>query len=210
MTELLAGAFMAGLGSPHCIGMCGGFASACSRSWRGSLAWHAGRLTTYAVLGAAAATLGHWLPGPPWIPLAISAVLLIWFAASLAGAVPHIGAVPGVAAVAQTLIGRGDLPSRYLFGITTGLLPCGLVYAALGFAVAAGSAAMGALTMLAFGLATVPALAFLSGVVQRVAMRGIWHRRVLAVVIIAVGLWSLGARSAKMHTHVETSVQHAH
>lgn len=199
MTELLAGAFLAGAGSPHCVGMCGGFASVCSRTWRGALAWHAGRLSTYAVLGALAASAGRLLPGPPWIPLAIAIALMVWFAAVLAGLVPYLPPLPGIARWGGRLISRGDVTSRYFFGITTGLLPCGLVYAALGFAVAAGTAAMGALTMIAFGLATVPALAFLSGLVHGIAARGKWHRRTLAVVILLVGLWSLGTRAVKLY-----------
>lgn len=195
MTELLAGAFMAGLGSPHCAGMCGGFASACATSWRSTVAWHAGRLTTYATLGALAGAFGRLLPGPPWIPFAISAALLIWFALVLAGAAPYTRPIPGLAGIAGRLLKRRDASSRYLFGITTGLLPCGLVYAALGFAVTAGSPAAGAATMLAFGLATVPVLAFLSTAVNRIAARGIWHRRALAVVILLVGLWSLAVRT---------------
>ncbi|HEY0306176.1 MAG TPA: sulfite exporter TauE/SafE family protein [Longimicrobiales bacterium] len=198
MTELLAAAFMAGLGSPHCASMCGGFASACSTSWRSSLGWHAGRLTTYATLGAAAGSLGHLLPGPAWIPFAISALLLVWFALVLAGAAPYVRPIPGLARISSRFLTRTDVASRYFFGITTGLLPCGLVDAALGFAVAAGSAAVGALAMLAFGLATVPVLAFLGGLANRIAMRGIWHRRALAVVILLVGLWSLASRTAAM------------
>lgn len=211
MTELLASAFMAGAGSPHCVGMCGGFASVCASSWRGAIAWHAGRLSTYALLGALAGSAGRLLPGPPWIPLVIAVVLMVWFAAVLAGDAPYAPPLPGLAAVSRKLISRGDVPSRYLFGIATGLLPCGLVYAALSFAVAAGSALMGALTMVAFGLATVPGLAFLAGVVRGIAARGKWHRRVVAVVILIVGLWSLGARTMRMHAQDRAAaVQQSH
>jgi sulfite exporter TauE/SafE len=185
---------MAGLGSPHCAGMCGGFASVCASTWRSAAAWHAGRLTTYATLGALAGAFGRMLPGPPWIPFALSAVLLCWFALVLAGAAPYLRPVPGLQQIGARLLGRTDTPSRYLFGITTGMLPCGLVYAALGFAIAAESAWVGALTMLAFGLATVPVLAVLGGAVSRIAARGIWHRRVLALVILVTALWSLQAR----------------
>jgi hypothetical protein len=44
----------------------------------------------------------------------------------------------------------------YLSGIFWGLLPCGMVLAALLLAAAAGSPRGGALTMLAFGLGTLP------------------------------------------------------
>jgi uncharacterized protein len=125
----------------------------------------------------------------------VSVVLLIWFALVLAGLAPYTKPIPGLAVISTRLLRRRDLASRFLFGITTGLLPCGLVYAALGFAVTASSPAAGALTMIAFGLATVPVLTVLSTAVNRVAARGIWHRRALAVVILLVGLWSLAVRT---------------
>lgn len=199
MTGLIVGAFMAGLlGSPHCVGMCGGFASVCARTLRGSVAWHAGRLTTYALLGALSGFAGRLMPGPPWVALVLSALLLVWFAGVLAGVVPQ-GSVAGsrIARAGASLIQRTDVPSRYGFGLVTGLLPCGLVYAALGFAIATGSIVGGSLAMLAFGLATIPVLAFLSGVVQRFVRRGLWQRRAVAVAVLLVGLWTLGTRAAR-------------
>jgi sulfite exporter TauE/SafE len=52
-----------------------------------------------------------------------------------------------------------DQPRRlFVFGMIWGLLPCGFVYAALGFAVASGTPIAGAMTMGAFALGTLPAL----------------------------------------------------
>ena len=66
-----------------------------------------------------------------------------------------------------------DAPaSRYLFGMANGLLPCGLVYAALALPVALGSAPLGALAMVLFGLGTVPALATLAAGLARAAPAG--------------------------------------
>ena len=201
MTGLIAGAFLAGLvGSPHCIGMCGGFASVCARTLRGSVAWHAGRLSTYAALGALSGAAGALLRGPAWLPLVASALLLVWFAGVLAGVFPQLGvAVPGIARAGQTLIARTDVPSRYAFGLVTGLLPCGLVYAGLSFAIASASPVVGALSMIAFGVATVPALAFVTGILHRIMARGIWYRRGLAVLVLLAGLWSLGTRAVRIY-----------
>jgi sulfite exporter TauE/SafE len=46
----------------------------------------------------------------------------------------------------------------HLFGMVWGWLPCGLVYAALTLAATAGDVSKSALTMLAFGLGTLPAV----------------------------------------------------
>lgn len=52
---------------------------------------------------------------------------------------------------------------RYAIGLAWGLVPCGMVYAALALALLAGNAASGALVMMAFGLGTLPNLIVLSG-----------------------------------------------
>ena len=46
----------------------------------------------------------------------------------------------------------------YFFGMVWGWLPCGFVYSALALAAAAGDVSKSALTMLAFGLGTLPAV----------------------------------------------------
>lgn len=93
----LGGPLLAGLaGSPHCVGMCGGFAVAAAGGPRGrasALAWSAGRLSTYAVLGALVGAFGGALPGPGWVGTAIAAAFLVYFAARLAGLVFGLGAL---------------------------------------------------------------------------------------------------------------------
>ena len=196
MTSLLAGAFVAGLiGSPHCVAMCGGFAATCGRTPRGAVAWHLGRLTTYAALGTLAALLGRSIPGPPWVSAAVSTVLLVWFAGALAGLLPEPRlSLPGLGDTMNRLIASDAPASRFVFGMANGLLPCGLVYAALALPVALGSAPLGALAMVLFGLGTVPALATLATGLARLLGRGLWPRRLLAAGMLLVGLWSIAMR----------------
>jgi sulfite exporter TauE/SafE len=60
---------------------------------------------------------------------------------------------------AMRLMLRVPPPARRLIGgLAWGLLPCGMVYGALLFALFAGTIAGGALVMLGFGLGTLPAL----------------------------------------------------
>lgn len=197
MLSSIAAALVAGLvGSPHCAGMCGGFASACSLP-RGSLAlWHAGRLTTYALLGAAAGAFGAVIPGPGWLPAALSATLLLWFSLSLARVVREPAPRAGwVGRMGAAVLGRPGRRSRFVFGLLNGFLPCGMVYVALAIPVGLAHPAWGALAMVAFGLGTVPALTLLPAALRRFAARGIWHRRAIAAAVLAAGLWSVGARS---------------
>ncbi len=175
--------------------MCGGFAAACGRAPAGAAAWHIGRLTTYAMLGALAALVGQALPGPPWLSALLSVVLLIWFAGALAGLLPEPRlSLPGVGGVMTRLVARDAPASRFLFGIANGLLPCGLVYAALALPVALGSVPLGALAMVLFGLGTIPALATLAAGLARLLRQGLWPRRILAFGMLLVGLWSIATR----------------
>jgi sulfite exporter TauE/SafE len=193
----LGGALLAGLvGSPHCVGMCGGFAVAASaRGKAGALAWSLGRLTTYATLGALAGAAGQALPGPTWVGTAVAAAFLVWFAAKLAGVGADVSLpIPGLAKAGRALAGRADLPGRFAFGAVNGLLPCGLVYAALAFPVASGSALYGALAMVAFGLGTTPALAFAATGLRRLTAHSLGARRALAAGVLVLGLGSLFLR----------------
>jgi sulfite exporter TauE/SafE len=170
--------------------MCGSFALACGGRASHTAAWHAGKILTYTLLGLIAGVAGNLVPGPTWIATAVSTLLVVWFAAGLAGLVPEPTLrIPGVAHLATRAAKRGDLGSRFLFGMATGLLPCGLVYATLGIAVASGDALTGTLVMATFGLATVPALAAFGLGVRRVAGHRPWARRTLAVLVLVAGLW---------------------
>jgi uncharacterized protein len=196
MMELIAGAGVAGLiGSIHCIGMCGSFAVACGGTAGESFFWHAGRLTTYMILGALAGAFGGAIPGPGWAAGVVSTVLIIYFAAVLAGLLPEPRIrIPGVQRAASHLISRRDAGARYLFGLVNGLLPCGLVYATLSVPVALGEPAAGAGAMLLFGLGTVPALATVTFGLRKIAFRDMRVRRLLAAGVLVAGLWSIGMR----------------
>ncbi|HSM59166.1 MAG TPA: sulfite exporter TauE/SafE family protein [Longimicrobiales bacterium] len=198
MLPAITAAALAGLlGSPHCVAMCGPFSLACGSRVGHNAAWHAGKTLTYALLGALAGWAGHSVPGPTWVATAVSATLVIWFAAALAGIVPEPAVrIPGLTRLASRAAARGDLASRFVFGMANGLLPCGLVYATLGIAVASGDALTGAAAMAAFGLGTVPALAAFGLGVRRLAADRPWIRRALAVLVLITGLWMVARRQA--------------
>jgi uncharacterized protein len=183
---LLLGLFLAGAAGSamHCVPMCGGFvlgqvadrmarvpaARLCEwRRVRGGalLPYHAGRLTTYAGLGAASGLIGATLARLPWFGFASAALLLLGAALFLAQAVRRM--VPAMAHVLPALNGAPSAWNRavavlaartgdngYLLGLALGFLPCGFLYAALATSAASGSPLWGALAMLAFGAGTAP------------------------------------------------------
>lgn len=197
MFQVLAAAFAAGLlGSLHCIGMCGGFAASCSRIPGGVTAWHLGRIATYALLGAIAGTVGRFLPGPAWLPAALAALLLVWFALGLAGLVPEPRLpLPGLARAGARAVNSTSPLAQLLFGVVNGFLPCGLVYSALGIPVALAHPVPGALAMVAFGLGTVPALSFAAAGLRRIVLTSLPRRRLVALLVLLSGLWAIWMRA---------------
>ncbi|MCP4026648.1 MAG: sulfite exporter TauE/SafE family protein, partial [Sphingomonas sp.] len=187
----LAGLVLGFAGSAHCVGMCGGVASALDRVATGSgwrrLASHGlyavGRVGSYAVLGSAVGGLGQafadqlpsgfqtivrWAVGALLIALGISLMRL----RALRG-LERMGA--SVWRRLQPLAGRivrFPAPLRSLaLGALWGWLPCGLVYSAAGVAAVTGSAASGAMFMIAFGVGTLPAVLSLG-----TAASGLWSK----------------------------------
>jgi sulfite exporter TauE/SafE len=203
MIGLMFGAALSGfVGSPHCAGMCGPFAAACGGSVRTFAAWHLGRLSMYGVLGAVAGGAGAVLPGPVWLGSAISALLVIGFSLVLAGLLPE----PKIENRRLQRWAAGALQDtsvvgRFGLGLANGLLPCGLVYAALGLAVAAGSPLWGAAVMVAFGSGTTPALAAVAAGVKRGVGRSLGARRAIAGLVLVSGLFSVWMRTNPSAAH---------
>jgi len=146
-------------------------------SWRRvvlpqQLVFNAGRIASYTLLGAMAGALGSFTSlfsktGKIQALLMVGAgVLMIATGIALAGLLKHWSQFKAKVATPQPWLARGfehvtrfPRPMRaLLLGALLGFLPCGLIYAMLAKAASSGSAALGALVMLAFGFGTVPAL----------------------------------------------------
>jgi sulfite exporter TauE/SafE len=170
---------------------------------RDTALWHLGRMTSYASLGALAGAFGALMPGPSWLAAAVSLGLMLWFAAGLAGLVPEPRVVlPGIRQLGAAVAGSSAPTMRYAFGVVTGLLPCGLVYATLGIA------------MITFGLGTTPLLSAVALGVRRVVARDIRVRRLLAAAVLAASLWSVGMRQGVLggghRMQHDTPAEHQH
>lgn len=175
---------------PHCIGMCGGIASACSRTRGSSLTYQGARLFAYVAIGAfAGLALGPVraaLPHGTWAIAfgAVTAAALVFSGVRLLRARP----VPP-AFVPVTALRRERARDRLVplgFGLVTGLLPCGALYGALAVAGTAGSPALGALAMGAFGLASSIGLFAAQPITRFLARDGMRNgRRVVAALLFA-------------------------
>jgi len=166
------------LSSVHCGAMCGGIVAAFSIVHpknvllKRQILFNAGRITTYAALGALAGALGSLgaLAGQAisfqTAILVLANATLVLIGIHLMGFGGPLAALEALGArlwrrvqpLASRLLPGGTLARAYGAGLMWGLLPCGLVYGALAVSVFAGGALEGALGMLAFGAGTLPVL----------------------------------------------------
>jgi uncharacterized protein len=203
------------LGSVHCLQMCGPIVLAYSlpmadaqggglrrRLIMSHLAYNAGRITTYSVLGAVAGAAGHALgligrlAGFENIAAIVAGIFLIAMGISMAGVLPVSNLLrldptrllTRLHHVASRLITAPSHRSKFKLGLLLGFLPCGLIYAALLKAMEAGNPVAGAVVMLIFGLGTAGALivtGFLSSVIAVPLRR--WGNMIAAVGVTLLG-----------------------
>jgi sulfite exporter TauE/SafE len=217
---LLFGASL--LGSAHCIGMCGPYVSMCAaqfvpkgatRATRFSLRmlFNLGRIATYGLIGLIVGAFGQIAQalatrlGVSGIVAVLAGLTAFIFGLSLLGFLRDPARIVAGAAVGRWLVaGRARFQrapiavAPLLLGSLQGWLPCALVYAAASRAAVAGNAGMGALTMLVFGLGTVPTI-FVLTVLPQAVLRRVKAQRLagallalLGVLLILRGLAGLG------------------
>jgi sulfite exporter TauE/SafE len=181
------------LAGAHCAGMCGGLQMAMQaggpqeatlRSRREALThlllMNVGRIITYVLAGVVFAYVGYaTLNGlnlastSRWLRVATGVVIfLIGLQILLGSARPFQFIEPLGAALwrpVSSLINHTSnrKSQSFLTGIAWGFLPCGLVYSVLIVSVFSNDMSASALTMLGFGLGTMPALVFTGLVYKR-------------------------------------------
>ncbi len=214
MLALAGTVFVASLaGSLHCAGMCGGLVAFAAAGGRGApvhLAYHGGRLLSYAALGLASGAFGAA------VDLGGSAVGVKQGAAVLAGGlmvafgvvvllrwrgvrVPHPPAPAFVRDGFGRLMKRTQAQPPVMraatIGLLTAFLPCGWLYAFVVTAAGTASPWLGALAMTAFWAGTVPVLAALGVGVQKLAGPLRRHLPVAtALALVVVGLATVFGR----------------
>jgi uncharacterized protein len=233
---LLLAAFATGvLGSAHCVAMCGGIVGTLSGSIDPNLrkrpstqlgyvlAYNVGRIASYAAFGAVFAALAmglsRTLVDVQLVLRGIAGALMLCLGLYLVGLFPRFTAIERLGAPVFAKVSpwaKRLLPVRShthaaALGALWGWVPCGMVYTALALATASGQPAMGALTMVAFGLGTLPAM-LTSGIVSgHVLARfgSIWVRRTAGVVIAVFGVMSVvfaGVAMAAQSDHSRADV----
>ena len=209
MTELgYASALGLGLaGAGHCLGMCGGIAAALSLGGSGShtvtFAYHAGRISSYTLLGAllglaaGSVDITAWTIGLRYI----AGLLLIGMGLYVADWWRGMAMLERAGARLWKPVQRFSSrwlpvrhwPQAYALGLCWGLMPCGLIYSALAWSATAQHAPTSALLMFLFGLGTLPAMLATSfgaeGLQAFLRKRGL--KLFVALLLIVSGAWTL-------------------
>jgi len=158
------------VGGFHCLGMCGPIALAlpfrtANKGTRlfGLGLYNLGRIFTYALLGFAFGYFGSHLRVAGlqrWLALTVGALLFLWAIATLLKwqAVKQAGngIWTALSPLMAKLMRKHRLVLLPLLGLLNGLLPCGLVYMALGGSLMMVDPWEGAFFMAAFGAGTLP------------------------------------------------------
>lgn len=216
--NLLAAFSVGFLGSLHCVGMCGGISAALGQSL-GSAApgglyqrlgyqflFSGGRIGSYMLAGLLAASLGEsfrQLLGNDGqnVLRSLAGLMMIALGLYLSGVwrgLIHLETLGGHLWKHLSPLSRRLLPVKHplqalALGALWGWLPCGLVYSALSWSIAAPSPVMGALSMGYFGLGTLPAMigvGLFSGTLQD-SLRSVAVRRTAGLLLVAFGGWTI-------------------
>ncbi len=162
------------LSSLHCALMCAPLQAVVMGQWLNNkkkanwIIYHLGRLSTYMFLGLVAALFGQSIGVANWqgdFTIMAGLLLLVgYFGFKLLKWDRKFNQllVPILRKLQPKAQGKKNSFWFYSSGALNGFLPCGMVYAALLPAAGAESLTLGLITMLAFGLGTLPLLAGLN------------------------------------------------
>jgi sulfite exporter TauE/SafE len=168
------GFLMGLLGSVHCIGMCGPLVMALPISHKTNpqkiaalVLYHAGKITSYALLGVLFGLFGSQLPlfglqQNLSIVIGVTMLLYVLYVFVLKSKRIHLAGIKHLNQLIVKGLGyflKSISPISFLWiGMLNGLLPCGMIYIALTSALATQHVFEGGLFMAFFGLGTMPAL----------------------------------------------------
>jgi sulfite exporter TauE/SafE len=161
------------VGSLHCVGMCGPIALALPTGGRrietrliASLSYQFGRVTTYAMMGTVAGTIGQGIEMAGFqqglsigLGVALLVLLLVTGNQYTLLRIPFLNRfLYNIKQSLARLLKTPSSSSMFQIGLLNGFLPCGVVYLALSGAMATGNVFSGIGFMVLFGLGTFPAM----------------------------------------------------
>lgn len=202
---LLTGFLFGLISSLHCIGMCGPIAMMLpvdhknpSRKALQILTYHLGRISTYAMLGLAFGLLGRglYLAGlQQQISIAVGLMMIIIAIVPEKKLAQYNFSKPIYKVISKLKSSLGKqfkkktLDAMFSIGFLNGLLPCGLVYAALFGALAMQNVTLGITYMVLYGLGTIPMMSLVVYASGFISVK--WRnqlQRVIPIITVLLGI----------------------
>lgn len=216
-------AFFIGLaGSWHCAIMCGPIVQQMhikgNTRLRGIL-YPLGRLSMYALLGAMVAGVGSIWIFPMWwhIYYVVAGIVLLGIMSKHIGDHWFTYMHQTFGKYLQNIGKRLGAMGYFFLGLSHGLLPCGLVIGGLSIALIQPNPWLGALSMVAFGLSTIPAIQISVWGFSYFKNKGSSFARVIqgiawfiALILIFRGAWGIGMTQSTYLRHADISTVICH
>jgi len=199
-------AFLIGLaGSVHCVGMCGPLALAIPGASKDkgftfflrTIAYQISRISGYGVLGLIVGffSQGMQITGiQPYFSL-LSGIILLFL--GFFGIIPEVNAFSKypiiqhfqvkINQIIGTVMTNEHFSTPFVLGFLNAMLPCGMIYIALGTGLSSGNMSEAALYLISFGLGTLPLMFMmsLSGQFLSLQMRRSWQKTIPIIFMIS-------------------------
>jgi hypothetical protein len=209
--SLFTAFFLGLMGASHCMVMCGGLAAAASSASPQDkpltflLLFNLGRILSYASAGILVSFAGLWLGDSHDIAQtvlrSVAGTLLILMGFYVARWWMILTRLESagqliwryIQPLTRRLIPIQNKRQALALGLLWGWLPCGLIYSTLAWVAANGQPIMGGLTMLLFGLGTLPGI-LAAGVFSQQLSAFIQHqklRQLAGLLLISYGFWTV-------------------
>jgi len=199
-------AFLIGLaGSVHCVGMCGPLALAIPGASKDkgftfflrTIAYQISRISGYGVLGLIVGffSQGMQITGiQPYFSL-LSGIILLFL--GFFGIIPEVNAFSKypiiqhfqvkINQIIGTVMTNEHFSTPFVLGFLNAMLPCGMIYIAMGTGLSSGNMSEAALYLISFGLGTLPLMFMmsLSGQFLSLQMRRSWQKTIPIIFMIS-------------------------
>ena len=235
--DILFSVFLMGLlGGVHCLGMCGGVVALLNAGLDKEIRlnktktssyyfyYNFGRVLSYVIIGALFGLVGDLLSKSlefdffDSVLRMLSGLLMVMVGLYIANWSSSIQILERIGSklwvkiqpITQKLLPIKSSKSALIVGLFWGLMPCGLVYGALGFAILSSSAFNGGMVMLAFGIGTLPSLLLMAGFSTQLGYlsKKPLIRKVSGVLIILLGVIAIWTPLMVTHIHTSNHTMH--
>jgi sulfite exporter TauE/SafE len=204
---MLWSAFLLGLvGSLHCLGMCGPLTlllpnegQFSSKFVFGRVSYNLGRVVTYSLLGATAGFFGEkvsFFISQKTLSIIFGVFVLayVFLPYAFKSKIPNPNILYRFSSLLKGVFAKlfksKSFLAQFSFGLVNGLLPCGMVYVALAGAFLATNWSDAALTMMFFGLGTIPLMLPISlGMSQIRRFLGPHFKTIITYMYVLLGVW---------------------